>query len=134
MYFGSQNRAALGPRIAHPHRTMRIDAAKRERERKTIETMVALYCRDFHSPAGGLCPECDELRAYALLRLERCPYGDGKPTCAKCAIHCYKPAARERIREVMRYAGPRMLLHRPILTVRHMLAERKTAPAPRRLG
>jgi hypothetical protein len=28
---------------------------------------------------------------------------------------------REQIRQVMRYAGPRMLLHNPILTIRHLL-------------
>ena len=84
------------------------------REEKTIAAMIALYCRDHHATAAadsgeGLCPECAELLAYARVRLEKCRYGVEKPTCANCETHCYKPAMRERVREVMRYSGPRML-------------------------
>jgi hypothetical protein len=62
-----------------------------------------------------------ELMNYALCRLERCPFGEDKTTCAKCPVHCYKPAMRARVKEVMRYAGPRMLLHSPMLALLHQL-------------
>lgn len=102
-------------------------------ERKTIEAMIALFCRDRHGSPRALCAECAELADYARLRLEKCPFEADKPTCAKCPIHCYVPARREQIRAVMRYAGPRMLLHRPVLAIRHMLNERKPPPEhPRR--
>ena len=108
------------------------------REEKTIAAMIALYCRDNHAAddrdltgtpgdAGdGLCPSCDELLEYARLRLEKCRYGADKPTCANCETHCYKPAMRERVREVMRYSGPRMLKHHPVLAVAHLVDGRKT--------
>jgi hypothetical protein len=99
------------------------------RERKTISAMIGLYCRDQHASAGGLCPECAALSAYAEQRLDNCPFGDDKPTCAKCPIHCYKPATREQIRTVMRYAGPRMLFRRPVLAIFHLLEGRKEPPA-----
>jgi Nitrous oxide-stimulated promoter len=102
------------------------------RERKTINAMIAIFCRDQHAPAEGLCPECSALSAYAEQRLDNCPFGDDKPTCAKCPIHCYKPAAREEIRTVMRYAGPRMLFRRPVLAIFHLLEGRKEPPAPPR--
>ena len=105
---------------------------KLERERRTISTMIGLFCRDHHAPNGGLCPECEALAAYARQRLGNCPYGENKPTCAQCPIHCYMPARREQVKAVMRYAGPRMLLHQPILAIRHMLDERKRAPEPPR--
>ncbi len=57
-----------------------------------------------------LCRDCAELLAYAVQRRLRCPY-DPKPMCKRCPTHCYAAAQRERIREVMRYAGPRLLLH-----------------------
>ena len=91
------------------------------RERKTISIMIRMYCRAHHNPADGLCPDCAELEAYALQRIDRCPFGWRKPTCANCPIHCYKPGMRERIRTVMRYAGPRMLLRHPVLAVLHLL-------------
>jgi hypothetical protein len=92
-----------------------------EREEQTIGTMVAIYCRGRHPRTGGLCAECRQLLDYALQRIEKCPYGEDKPVCARCPIHCYKPVMREEVRKVMRYAGPRMLRYHPLLTLRHYL-------------
>jgi hypothetical protein len=91
------------------------------REKITIDLMIELYCHEVHSIESGLCDECQELKNYASLRLEKCPYQEKKTTCAKCPTHCYQKAMRERIRVVMRYAGPRMLKHHPGLAVLHLL-------------
>jgi hypothetical protein len=90
------------------------------REARTMEIMVAMYCRDLHRTQQGTCEKCRELVEYAYGRLDKCPYQEGKTTCAKCPIHCYKPALREQMRAVMRYAGPRMLWRHPILTILHL--------------
>jgi hypothetical protein len=100
--------------------------ARIRREAHTIDTMVKLYCQAHHatlisSGEARLCPSCTELRAYAHLRLSKCPYQETKPTCAKCPIHCYQPNYRDQIRAVMRYAGPRMIYRYPLLAVRHLL-------------
>ena len=89
------------------------------REAQTLTAMVSLYCRKNH---GGktLCPECQNLQAYALERLERCKFGADKPTCQKCPIHCYKPEMREKIRQVMRFSGPRLMFYHPIMALRHL--------------
>lgn len=97
------------------------------RERATVTAMIRIFCRARHKSSNGLCAECAELQTYALSRLARCPFGQDKPTCANCQIHCYKPQLRERIREVMRYAGPRMLWRHPVLAIRHLLDGRRTA-------
>jgi hypothetical protein len=102
------------------------------REKGTIGAMIRLYCRGHHEAAEALCEECQRLEDYALGRLDRCPFGAAKPTCARCTIHCYKPAMRARIREVMRYAGPRMLLRHPVLALRHQVDGLR--PAPERPG
>lgn len=83
--------------------------------------MVQVYCRAHHATKGSLCSECQLLCDYALARLDRCPYGAEKTTCVNCPTHCYKPAMREQVKAVMRYAGPRMLFHHPILALLHML-------------
>jgi len=90
------------------------------REARTIDVMVAMYCHDLHGTRDGLCEDCRELVEYARGRLDKCPYQEGKTTCAKCPIHCYKPSLRERMRAVMRYSGPRMLLRHPIMTIFHL--------------
>lgn len=92
-----------------------------KRERKTILAMIQLYCRDNHNGQAGLCAECQALADYAFQRVERCPFKDQKPTCAKCVVHCYKPDMRTRVRTVMRYAGPRMLLSHPGMALMHLV-------------
>jgi len=100
-----------------------------ERERRTIRLMIEIYCRKNHlTESTGLCPACQQLADYALQRIERCPFKTDKPTCAKCPVHCYKPAMREQVRQVMRYAGPRMLIYHPVLAIAHLLDDtRKTS-------
>jgi len=102
-----------------------------ERETKTLKAMIALYCRDKHKPQDGLCVTCAALQDYALARLERCKYGADKPKCAACPIHCYKPAMRDAIRDVMRYAGPRMLINHPVLALGHTLDGVLHRPPPK---
>ena len=93
-----------------------------KREARTLTAMVGLACHGQRQTARHeLCHECRALLDYALERLSKCPYQAAKPTCAHCPIHCYRPAERERIRDVMRYAGPRMLLHHPLLAILHLL-------------
>ena len=100
------------------------------REAKTIRYMMEIYCRGQHSTENSLCPECAELHDYALARLARCPFQEAKSTCANCTVHCYKPEMRQRVREAMRYAGPRMLWRHPILALTHLLIDgRRPAPA-----
>lgn len=101
-----------------------------DRERHTIQLMIEIHCRDHHHPTETLCAECQGLLAYAMQRIDKCPFQDDKPTCAKCPIHCYKPGMREQVRQVMRYAGPRMMLRHPVLAASHMWDEvthRRTA-------
>ena len=97
---------------------------KREREKETVSLMIAIYCRKHH---GGkrLCPECAALDAYARLRSDKCPFMETKTFCSNCRVHCYKPDMREKIRAVMRFSGPRMLFHHPIMAVRHVIESKK---------
>jgi len=90
--------------------------------------MIGIYCRGKHGKKGGLCADCASLLEYADRRLTACPFRADKPTCLNCPVHCYQPEMRERIRAVMRYAGPRMALRHPLLTLWHALDGRKPAP------
>jgi hypothetical protein len=92
--------------------------------------MVRLYCDHHnHTPGRELCADCTALLDYARQRLRACPFQERKSTCAKCPIHCYMPEKRDQMREVMRYAGPRMILHHPILTVRHLVDGLRRPPS-----
>jgi hypothetical protein len=91
------------------------------REKKTIEAMLNIYCRGLHKTHDGLCAECREVLDYAAKRLAKCPFQARKTTCAHCRIHCYKPAMREKIKSVMRFAGPRMAYRHPFLAISHFI-------------
>lgn len=105
-------------------------AGRLRREWRTIDAMISLYCSNRHGTAALLCPDCSAVHAYAEQRLVRCPFGDDKPTCANCTIHCYRAEMRERVREVMRFSGPRMLRRHPYLALMHLLVDgRRAAPA-----
>lgn len=93
------------------------------REFKTVVAMVQIYCRDHHATAPDftICSECTELLDYTLRRLEKCPFQQQKSTCGKCTIHCYKLDMRNKVREVMRYSGPKMIRNHPLLAILHLL-------------
>jgi predicted amidophosphoribosyltransferase len=101
-----------------------------ERERKTLTTMIAMYCKRNHRDRE-LCASCLELQNYALKRLANCPFGEDKPTCAKCPVHCYKPEMRERVRAVMRYSGPRMIYTHPVQAINHIIDGNRKVPPKR---
>lgn len=102
------------------------------REHLTMSKMIGIYCADHHSASDdGICEECRDFLDYAKVRLRKCPYGEDKPTCANCPVHCYKPVRKAQAKEVMRYAGPRMLLRHPLLTIAHILDGYRKAPHPR---
>ena len=129
-------------------------------EKKVVALMIRMYCRRHCRQQGRtaktelagqtgrtadtnqtdrtgarhstrpLCPECAALLDYALRRLDSCRFGNGKPSCRKCPVHCYRADMRERIRTVMRWAGPRMIFRHPIAATRHLLRElRSSEPA-----
>lgn len=99
-----------------------MSANRIAREKQVVEIMIRLYCRHHHS-AQSLCPDCASLLPYAHKRLDRCKFGQNKGTCRKCPVHCYSPMMAARIRDVMRWSGPRMLLHHPFIAIQHLLHE-----------
>ncbi|MCR8644212.1 nitrous oxide-stimulated promoter family protein [Paenibacillus sp. N1-5-1-14] len=102
----------IGPKIAN--------------EKKTVQHMIRIYCRGLHHTKGELCENCQALLEYAHKRLSFCRFGEEKTTCGQCPIHCYKSDMKLEIQKVMRYAGPRMILHHPKEAIRHAVHEWKS--------
>jgi len=113
--------------------------------------MLRIWCLAQHQPAlpvigedghgagisgdARLCPACTDLLAYAEQRLATCPFQEQKPACNHCQVHCYRSDRRAQVRQVMRYAGPRMLLRHPWLSLWHLLdTHRRGATRQRRCG
>ena len=78
-----------------------------EKERKLIPVMIRSYCHGKHGTKGEeLCEEC---KAKV-----------NKQFCSFCKIHCYKPEMREKIKDVMKWAGPRMIFTHPVFAFKHV--------------
>ena len=82
------------------------------REKLTIKKMIDLY--QAKCPQASAEPEHYEaLFVYAQKRLDKCVFGEEKPACKQCPV---------------RWAGPRMLWRHPILTVRHLIDDKRPVP------
>jgi len=97
-----------------------------QRETRTIQAMLRIYCRAHHGKNRQLCMECRQLLEYAQERIALCPFGEDKPVCSKCTVHCYQLEMRTRVIGVMRFAGPKMAYRHPVLAIQHLLRERST--------
>lgn len=124
-------------------RMTRADVAK---DARLLGDFAVIYCRGNHLGAeraplesdGALlgvygtrppsvCAECAELLMYAERRRAHCPK-DPKPFCSHCDTHCYRADMRERMRDVMRYSGPRSVLRgHAIDSLKHLIEGRRHA-------
>jgi len=87
--------------------------------------MISMYCEHHHTDNNELCTDCLILKSYSNLKLDRCIFGNKKPVCTKCPVHCYQKDEREKIKTVMRFAGPRMIFTHPYLAIMHIIDKRK---------
>ncbi|MFC1784652.1 nitrous oxide-stimulated promoter family protein [Candidatus Neomarinimicrobiota bacterium] len=95
-----------------------------EREKRTVGIMVKMYCDHHHDKIDSMCNDCNELTEFASERIYLCVFQNDKPVCSECQIHCYRKDMRDKIKTVMRFAGPRMTLRHPILGIRHLIDKR----------
>ena len=107
---------------------MKSDKRRLLREKKTIEVMIAMYCNSHHNNKLQLCENCELILKYALNKIDKCVFGEQKPVCNECKIHCYAKDMRGKIKEIMQYSGPRMLLNHPYLAIMHLIDKRKHKP------
>jgi len=95
------------------------------REKKTIDAMIELYCRLEHGK-DKQCDDCQHLLNYAKSRLDKCAFQEKKAPCTDCLVHCYKEPERTKVREIMRFSGPKMLSRHPYLAIMHLVDGRRS--------
>jgi len=112
---------------------------KLRRDLKVLATFIRIWCDGHHAPAPRevvrlkthdvtaiygrpleLCTACRKLLTHAFVKRTACPL-DPKPMCKKCPQHCYGPPYRAQIREVMRYAGRKLVLRGRLDYLLHLL-------------
>ncbi len=84
------------------------------RDIEVLAEFIQIYCDDHHKEnekfkvqsGGQVGDHVNPL--HAASKRVTCPYHP-KPACKKCHTHCYGPGYREKIREVMRYSGKRLI-------------------------
>lgn len=88
-------------------------------EKKIISQMIGIYCKKKHKQIQ-ICDECREVLDYANKKIENCKFIEVKSFCSNCKSPCYSPVMREKIREIMKFSGKRIILYHPILTIKHI--------------
>lgn len=93
------------------------------KERENIRKTFGVYCNANHETTDGkLCPKCTALLTTVMLKIQRCPYGIGKPICDRCETPCFGEKPTNEFREIMKSGQKKMLLSHPLMAVRHKLA------------
>lgn len=102
---------------------MRNVEDKRQKEKMVLRKMIGIYCNGKHkTKKGELCEDCKKINDYAQTRTDKCPFMENKTFCSNCKVHCYNPEMRMKIKEIMRYSGPRMIFYNPILAISHPIS------------
>lgn len=94
---------------------------KHDKELKVVTLMIKLYYKK--NMVNSIT--CDELIEYVTLRQSKCPFKESKTFCSNCKVHCYKEEYRIKIKEVMKYSGPKMIFYHPILAIQHVYYMKK---------
>lgn len=94
------------------------------KERENIRKTFGVYCNSHHDTKDGkLCPKCTALLTTVMLRIQRCPYGIGKPICDRCETPCFGENQTKEFIEIMNAGQKKMLLSHPMMAVRHKIAK-----------
>ncbi|MHB8056469.1 MAG: nitrous oxide-stimulated promoter family protein [Desulfuromonadaceae bacterium] len=96
---------------------------EQKKDIRLIGKFVEVYCSGKHHAAArvsitlpadlgarSLCQECGSFLEYAVAKRLKCPLEAEKPTCKHCCIHCYDQLHREKVRQIMSYAGRKLLM------------------------
>lgn len=95
---------------------------KKLNEKNIVSVMISIFCKYKHKRKNGLCEDCQKILNYSYRRIENCPYIKSKTFCSSCKTHCYRNDMREKIKEIMRFSGPKMIFYNPIAAIKHMIS------------
>lgn len=116
-----------------------VQRSEIDRDLATLAKFIRIYCADHHDAGQRsacdlknhdieaihgqplmLCPDCRKLLAHAFAKRVHCPMNP-KPSCKHCPRHCYHPAYRDRIRQVMKHSGRKLVLRGRLDLLVHLL-------------
>ena len=92
-----------------------------EREKRMVDAMILIYCKDHHGCENAPCTKCSKLGIYAKERLENCRYKEKKPVCGRCGLTCYNKQNKDYAETIFNYGGLRMIFYYPKLSLHHFL-------------
>ncbi len=90
-------------------------------EKKVFKKMVLIYCKNKHQK-NTPCSECREIIEYGIEKIDNCFYAEKKPFCSKCSIHCYNKNMQKKVKDIMRFSGPRIIFYHPFISLKHLFS------------
>lgn len=94
---------------------------RKTREKEIVRLMITIFCKGKGHNGQEVCRDCTQLIGYSEKKIDSCPHITTKTFCSSCSTHCFAPEERKTIKEVMRYSGPRMLSHHPLVLLKHLI-------------
>lgn len=93
------------------------------KEKENIRKTFGAYCNANHNTSDDkLCPKCTALLTSVMLKIQRCPYGLGKPICDKCDTSCFGEEITNNFLKVMHAGQKKMRFSHPMMAIRHKIA------------
>ncbi|MGN1361014.1 MAG: nitrous oxide-stimulated promoter family protein [Eggerthellaceae bacterium] len=100
-----------------------------QRDLRTLQAIGSIYCGAHHAgrpkDSTGMCPECSETILLTHDRAANCPY-DHQGNCQDCTLKCNRGDQQQRIKAIMAYAAPRMLVRHPLMTLEYLAKKLRT--------
>lgn len=94
-----------------------------EKDRATLNAIARIYCDAHHGEApkdsDGLCSSCCAAVESTMDRVSVCPFGHAG-NCEDCSVKCQRGGDQKRIKEIMKYAAPRMFLRHPLMSLEYL--------------
>lgn len=93
------------------------------KEKENIRKTFGAYCNAHHETSNDkLCSKCTALLTNVMLKIQRCPYGFGKPICDKCETPCFGENLTKDFLEVMNTGQKKMRFSHPVMAIKHKIA------------
>ncbi len=107
---------------------------KAEKKIKLVTKMIGMYCKKHHvqEMKGQLCDDCGALLDYTSTRTRKCRNLENGTFCAHCTTPCYAPDKRGKMRQVMKFSGPRLIFYHPVWVMKHILEDRRNKRGKKR--
>lgn len=96
---------------------------KIDNKKDILNHMIRIYCKKHHNTDETLCNDCSDLLEYSENVLNQCEIDDELDS-EKFKYYYDDIEKMEKLKEIMKYSGFRIMLYHPIISIRHIFSNK----------